>query len=536
MGKKREITGEDHRRVKNYSMKNFLENRWKLVLLCIFIFSMSLRLWSLNQIGRTWDEELYISQGHKLIQLLKKGDFNNSYFYTTYDHPPLVKYLYGLTAQLDLEKVEINKPIFNYDFTFSRLLSAFLFSVGVVLTVIIGWRIYSFRIGIIAGIILAMLPFTLGLSQLVTAESFKILIYPLSIYTFILLLQKFSIKNIILCGISVGIALQIKQSNILILPIFGIIFLFQYKQLKEKDRSQFLKSRLKAILTICLISIITFLLIWPQLLWHLGETYAIHKSLWNVQFSPKIWQITLAPPEIFMGKLMISPVFYYPVYFLISIPIGILILFFIGLMHIIKKISLYHFILLAWFLVPFIMSFYSWRQHGLRYIIEVYPAICLIAAIGFDRLVTKYFKQEKKRFVYFIPVVIYLFVVLWQIKPYYLDYFNEIVGGTNTVYKYRLFQQGWWGQGLREAGLYLRDNAPKGSSIGLAISPDHVFPRFDKFRYSDWSPNKKYDYVIVNYYHIIRDGFDDGSIRKSYNLIYNVKADDATLVYVYRRK
>ena len=44
------------------------------VLLGIFLFSLLLRLSTLNEIGRTWDESLYVEQGHKMITLLKKGD------------------------------------------------------------------------------------------------------------------------------------------------------------------------------------------------------------------------------------------------------------------------------------------------------------------------------------------------------------------------------------------------------------------------------------------------------------------------------
>ena len=105
------------------------------------------------------------------------------------------------------------------------------------------------------------------------------------------------------------------------------------------------------------------------------------------------------------------------------------------LKKIFKNGGIYSFAIILWFLLPFSLSFYSWRQHGLRYIIEIYPAIALIAALGFDFLVSKITKSELKKFSYFVPIFIYLFIVLWQIKPYYLDYFNELVGGVNNVYE-----------------------------------------------------------------------------------------------------
>ena len=511
-------------------------NKW-LIIVLIFLFSISLRLWNLNEIGRTWDELEYVEPGYKMLELMKNKDFNNSFFYTTYNHPPLIKYLYGITAHFDVEKRLPNGGvILKYDLTYSRILSAILFSLGVVMVVIIGWKISSRMVGILSGIILAMLPFSLGLSQLVTTESLKIFIYPLTVYTYIRLIEKFSWKKILVAGIITGLALQSKQSDFLVIPVLTIMFFFQYKKLKAKEKINFVKTRIKAILLISLIGILVFILIWPQVLFHFKEVYAIHQELWNVQFSPKIWQITLSPPEIFFGRLMLTPIFYYIVYFFITIPLLVLCLFFIGVREILKKRNIYLFSILLWFFLPFILSVYSWRQHGLRYIIEIYPAIAIISAIGFNELVIKLKIKEKLKLLYFFPIAIYLFISLLSIKPYYLDYFNELVGGVNTVYKYRLFQIGWWGQGIREAGLYVIKNAPKGSTVGLALSPIHSAPPMSDLNVQVYDNNKKYDYVIVNFYNILREGFDDSLIRKNYKPAYTVKADEAVLVTVYKLK
>lgn len=513
-------------------------NLGKIVLISIIlILAFGLRFLTLNQIGRTWDEPEYIEQGHKMIELLKQGDFGNSYFYTTYDHPPLVKYLYGITAHFDAESVLKTGPVFKYDYTFSRILSVTMFSIGILFTILIGWKLFSPTVGIIAGIILSMLPFSLGLSQLVTAESLKILTYPLAIYSYIPLFKnRIKTVSIVFAGVATGLALQAKQTNFILIILLGIIFLMQYKRLDKISRKNFLREKLKIFLAVCLIGILVFIALWPQFIFHIKDVWEINQKLWSVQFSSKIWQITLAPPEIFFGKLRLVPVFYYVVYFFISIPVLILVLFFLGLKNIVKNKNIYSLTIILWFLLPFSLSIYSWRQHGLRYIIEIYPAIALIAALGFDTFIQRFTRSQFNKLLYFTPVIAYLLISLWYVKPYYLDYFNELVGGTGTVYKHNLFQTGWWGQGEKEAGLYLRKIAPQGANVGLALSPEHTFPRFDSLKYSIWSANKKYDFVVVNHYHIIRDGFDDSTIRKNYNLTYQVKADGATLVYVYKKK
>ena len=508
-----------------------------LIVFFVFIFTVILRLWNINEMGRTWDEHEYVEQGYGMIELLKKGDFSNSYFYTTYDHPPLIKYLYGITAHFDVEKRLGNtEVVFKYDLTHSRLLSAILFSLGVVMVVMIGWKISSPIIGILSGIIFAMLPFSLGLSQLVTAESLKLFIYPLAIYSYLLLIEKFSWKRVLIAGIITGVALQSKQSNFLLIPLLGSMFFLQYRQLRKDKKQAFAKIRGMAVIIVALVSVITFVFLWPQILFHFKEVYSIHQGLWDVQFSPKIWQITLSPPEVFFGRLMLTPIFYYVVYFFITIPFLILFLFFAGIKEIFKKKNIYILSVLLWFILPFSLSIYSWRQHGLRYIIEIYPAIAIIAAVGFNSLMVKFRIKEKLRLLYFFPIIIYLFIILLLIKPYYLDYFNELIGGVNTVYKYKLFQIGWWGQGIREAGMYVIKNAPKGSSVGLALSPILSAPPMPNLNVQVYSNSKKYDYVIVNTYNLIREEFDDSSIKNNYEPVYFAKVDQAILVIVYKHK
>ena len=511
-------------------------NKW-LIILIIFLFSISLRLWNLNQMGRTWDEYHYIEHGYKMVELLRKGDFNNSFFYTSYDHPPLVKYMYGIVSHFDIQSIDENgNPVFHYDYTYSRLLSAFVSSLSIILIVLIGWHILSRFVGIAAGLILATMPTFLGFSQLVTAESFIMLFFSASFFSYLLLLEKFSVKKMIITGILVGIALQVKQSNALLFPLFGLMYYVWYRNAKKKKSLSFLNKRLFSIGWILLTSIIVFVLIWPTILFHFQDIYNINKGLWHVQFSPKIWQITLSPPEVFFGRLMLTPIFYYLVYFLITTPALALIFFFCGLKKIKDSKDWLLYTVALWFLVPFLMSFYSWRQHGLRYIIEVYAPIALIGGIGLESIINKFTKREVYKYVCMLPVVIYFFFILTKISPYYLDYFNFLVGGTTGVYENKSFQIGWWGQGIRQAGLYIKNNAQKGSRIAIATSPAHVVPMMPGLRVSKYKKDREYDYILVNYYNILREGFDDSDIKKKYRPIFYTRADGGILATVYKLK
>ncbi len=506
-----------------------------LIIVTLFVFSLFLRLYHLNDMGRTWDEPEYVEQGYHMVELLKKGDFDNPYFYTTYDHPPLVKYLYGIAAHFDVEDIRDGKPVFRYDYTYSRLLSTIIASLAVVLVGIIGWHLFSRFVGITAAVILASLPVFLGLSQLVTTESWVMLFFTASVYSFILLLKNYGTQKLVITGLITGIALQVKQSNGLLLPLFFLMYLVWFLQ-NRKKKDTFFQKRLFAIFWVFSIAVVVFILVWPTIITYFAEVYKIHQSLWHVQFSPKIWQITLSPPEVFFGRLMLTPIFYYPVYFLITTPILVLLLFLFGLKKVKETKHWIMYILLLWLFLPFIMSLYSWRQHGVRYIIQIYAPLALISAIGFESFLSRFLEENRRKYLYGALLIPYLGSIILTIKPYYLDYFNTLVGGTKTVYEKKLFQLGWWGEGVKEAAYYIRDNAQKGASVGIAISPEIVMPKLSEQKVSSYKKDKTYDFVIVNHYNIIREGFDDSMIRKEYRPVHFVKADGAILVTVYKKK
>ena len=518
-------------------LEYFLRKNWKIILsiLFIFILSFSLRITTLNQIGRTWDEFQYIEQGYKLDELIIKRDFGNPYFYTTYDHPPFVKYIYGITAHLDQIGVDKSgNPIFNYDYTYSRLLSAILGSLSAVLVLLIAWEFISPFVGRMSGIIFSTLPFFIGLSQLVTTESILMFLFTSSVYSFIKLLKKFSIKKIIVTGILTGLALQTKQSNALLYPLFGLFYLIWFFKVGKKENVKFLNKRFWSLLAIGIISLFVFVILWPMPYFHLDVINEINQRIWLVKTSP---------PTVFWGRLMLSPVIYFITLFFITTPLLIIILTLIGFKAIDLKKNWIMYLFIVWLLFPFVQSFYVWRVHGLRYIIQIYAPLSIIAAMGAAYIIEKLKLNTKAKFASVILIILYMFSIIYQMKPYYLDYFNELVGGPRGVYEKKYFELGWWGQGLREAGYYLQDNAKKNSSIALFISPPHVFPLIKNQQLIFIDPNKgiynpkiKYDYVVVNYFHVLREGFDDSKIKQDYKLIYQVMAGGAPLVDIYEHR
>lgn len=495
-----------------------------LIVLSIFVFAVLLRLWNLDKMGRTWDEDSQVELGYKFIKLIEDRNFSDPLWLYPY-HPPLTKYLYGWAAQFDVQENKDGKIIFNYDWTNARRVSVLFSSLTAVLVLLMGWSYLSPFVGTISAVIFSTLPFFLGLSQLATIESVLIFFFTASVYSFMNFLQRMNVRSGILTGVLVGLALETKYTNILLIPLFLWIYLLWYFY-KNKKRNKLFNSK---ILIIVLFSFLTFFILWPMPWFNL-------KEIFDLNYKMRITDTAYSIPEVFFGRLMFVPKLYYTVEFLITTPLLILALFIVGLKNISDKKTWIMYSLVAWFILPFLQSFYNFRQHGVRYIIEIYAPLSLIAGIGFNYLSEKFTKKVLIKTLFFVPVFLYLLLILFKISPYYLNYFNGVVGGAKNVYEKRLFQLGWWGEGGREAAFYIKSIAPKGSTVGVAHEPFVSIPQLEGLKIMPYKEDKTYDYVIVGFFHVIRHGFDDSKIRKNYKLVYSVTADKAHLMEVYSRK
>lgn len=507
---------------------------WLLSLL-IFLFAFGLRLWNLNMMGRWGDEQSYLEKGYALVELAKKGDFSNSFWYNeAADHPPFASYIYGLASYLDFIKYDPDAPrnffsnlkgapVYHYDITYTRLISVLVSSFAVVLVFLIGTQYFSTFIGITSSVFLAMLPHFLGFSQLLTLESWIVFLFTFCVFAYLRYLDTGKSRYLIVTGIVTGLALEIKESNILIFPFYIVTFYTWNILTKNKQINS------KHFFKLLLITIITCFIVWPMPWFHPVEYI---KNLYRAWFSN-----SGLIPELIFGRLMGAGFYYYPIAFLITTPLVILILSFIGIKESFKKSGKkYYAAVIIWFIVPFLMMFFHHRQHMVSYIIEFYAPLTILAAIGFAYILNLFTKNKRIQYIFICIPVIYLLIILINTSPYYLTYFNELVGGTKNVYMNRLFFIGWFGEGLKWPGVYIAENAPKNSRIGIALNPGTTLYRDPVLNYEKFEQNKKYDYVVVNYFNIVRSGFDINILKKDYKLVYIEKSNGAELAYVYKHK
>lgn len=503
----------------------YQKHKWKLVVV-IFIFSLLIRLWNFNGMGRTWDEASYVEVAYKYVQLVQNNNFSDPFWYIQSDHPPLARYLFAAVSKFDIEKFDkFGNPIYFYNFTFARLVSTILSCISAIFIFLIGSKFFSRFIGIISAVIFSLIPFFLGFSHTGTLEALIMFTYTGSLYFFLKFLSDKRKISLILTGIFLGLGLLTKFTNIFILVTFIAVYLVWYIYNKKKAKASQI---IYHLLLIIFVALITSFVLWPMAWLHLPD-------IWKVQNAMR-FSSNLSIPEDFFGKLMLVPVPYYPIMFLITTPLTLLTLSLIGVLGIDKKRTWIGLSILIWFLIPFFQTFYHFRQHGVRYIIEIYAPFTLLCGIGFDYFVSRYTKKILIKTILFIPIVIYLFIILLKITPYYLDYFNEVVGGNNYVYKHKLFQMGWWGQGIGEATFYISNH--ERNTVTVAVDgqqPMGTMPRLKNIKIVDLNSNRNADYIIVPYFNIVRLGFKEEELFGKYKVVYVVHIDRAELVKVYKK-
>ncbi len=473
--------------------------------------------------GRTWDENFYVEQGFVMSELAKKADFTNFYWVKDPDEPVFAKYLYGLAGHFDFVRYATDgKPLFHYDLFYPRLVSIILGSLSVIFVVLLGWKYFSPFVGIVGGLTFSLIPSFVGLTQRATIESVLVFLFTACVYTFIEFLEKPSGKKAYFIGTFFGFSLITKFSDLLLIPVCLVIYIIW--TFYNKRRNRFIKKTVFWFL----IGFLQCILIWPMPWLHLD--YII-----KLEYSFRIAQHQ-SPWEIFFGFPIHVPWWYYFIQFIIRTPLLLFLLALVGVQSMDKKGKWQNYIVLAWFLVPFLQSLYIFKQHGVRYILEVYAPFSLLVAIGIVVIVKKFYDRTIGYIIAGTMVVVYMLIILVRIHPYYLDYYNILVGGAKGVYEKNLFELGWWGQGGKEAGQYLVNHAKKGAKIGLLYNPVATIEMSPEFIYEPFDSSKYYDYILLNTYALQKLPIDMNPVWKNYVPVKYINADGATLVTMYKHK
>lgn len=480
---------------------------WKGLLIALCLGALAVRLWGINDVGETWDEVAYYDAAKVYVYNLRDLDFNAEHWVINREHPALAKWLYGI----------VSIPAFRegvVDYTNGRILSAILGALTVLLTALIGRQLFGRRIGLVAGLILALMPLAIGLSRVYGLDSPTVFFFTLTVW---LCLQASVRPHAhwwwFLTAASLGFAISTRISNLFLYPLLLSIVLWYRVPLWRKRTAL---HELWWLLGFLVIPAFIFIATWP----------------WLWQDTVAHWQETLghwSPIEswLFGERRQWDPT-YFLIYILATLPALVTLLALLFCVRSIRSGGRSTWIVLTWIATTGLFAFFSLTQGGMRYFLSMMPAIALAAAA---MLVTLSEWIRAKHALGGLVTIFgtYLLIhAVWN-QPFQLDYYNEIVGGSRLASEQRSFQIGWWGEGVEGAVLWLNTLAAEGESVDFQAVPDRSqrLLRTDLVRkpFGTWiitNPNTSWNQVLTPAFF-------------GYELRYQVMTRGASLAEVWRQ-
>ncbi len=364
--------------------------------------------------------------------------------------------------------------------TFVRFPTVLLTSVCVVGVYFFTKKLFNQGIALLSAILLALDPYYLAHSRVIHQDALMTSFMILSVLSFLVYLESQPWLPLIFSGLMAGLAFLTKSPSLFLGPYLGAVALAVYLAKVRKRHVLAWQGlvRLGGELALwLLIAGFLFVLLWPAMWVDPLNTVAevIGRAMTRAA-SP------YGEDNFFLGRLVQDPgLLFYPVVTLFKLtPLTLAgLLAFIGFwlrgLEGRRQRSLTAQKLHSLALVAFVLSFTAMISLGAdksdRYNLPIFPALDILAAIGLSDLAERVKSLTSQR----LPSVRGLSgASLWAVglllvlimqggstlshHPYYLSYFNPLVGGGHRAARTLLVG---WGDGLDEAARYLnkKENA-----------------------------------------------------------------------------
>jgi len=477
------------------------------------------------------------------------------------EHPPLLKDLSAVPLlfikdinfpdQLDSWQNKVNGQ---WDFGFNFLYNSnndadkvIFWSRTSMLLILLLLGIYIFRwtkelfgskTGLFALFLFAFSPTFIAHGRYVTTDVGAAVAFFVATYYFVKWLQstnfQFSIFNfqLLLAGVSFGIAQLIKFSLVLLIPIFGLLLLIwifiRWRELKRNLFKLIVSYGAKFII----ILVIGYLVVYPVYLFHTSN-YPIERQISDTDFISSqfpikpvnkvlVWMVKkpiLRPyAQYLLGLFMVfqratggNTTFflgdvtnkgwhhYFPIVYIIKTPLALHIFTIIALLFIawfsfgkatedkqrfirwLKKyfVELTALIFLA---VYWGFSIKSNLNIGVRHVLPTFPFIYILIS-GQIKRILDYTKKAKPNSKASLALsVLFAVLILWYalssllVFPYYLTHFNELAGGAKNGHIYVTDSNLDWGQDLKRLAKWVDEFTPPAGTAfaGQSIEKIHV--------------------------------------------------------------
>lgn len=367
----------------------------------------------------------------------------------------------------------------------------------------------------VAAALISFDPFLLAYSRVIHVDALLTCFMITSLLAFLWYLRGGNWGWALVSGVLGGLAALTKSPGMLLVPILPVAgWLF----VRAERYPGVMKRLIIALLCWGTMALVAFFALWPAM-WS-RPAFALEWILLNAQ------SVASAPHPtsgLFWGKLVTDQS---PWYYLVGFPfqltpltsIGLLLeAFFIIKGLIVKRSIRDHspvaFGVIEWVLPVFIVLFVGpvalAGRRWLRYILPVYPALQIMAALGLWRLTLG---SKARTFLRWglVGVIVLQIIQVAIFHPYYLSYYNPLLGGGKTAPQYVVVG---WGEGLDQAAEYLNQK-PNAADLTVAAWYSWQFAPYFHGRTVDLSSNEPAltaDYTVF-YINQLQRGFPSAEL------------------------
>ena len=430
----------------------FIKQRVWLLAIFIFVLAFGLRLTAALKLAWRPDEIVYVdwigAWFAKYFWLYFFQLKHHIYPPTSpvFGNPPLAMWLMSFGIWL-AQKFHFSTLLG------ARLINCFIGSVSAFLLFSIGKNWFNLRTGILAGLALALLPLAITNNATAYLESLLVLLVIVQIGLIFSYFKTKENEYLYLLGVVLGLSILVKLTIfIFVISLLILILIVSYKNLKK---SKFWLSYLLLVIII----IGTPLILWSGFrdVNHLREMYSLYA---NKTYSPFILNYPF-------------PILQYYYLMIIGVLAPVLIL---GLLF--KIITFFRDLIKngleknknLFLIVALLLIYLAYNglatSYGASYqLLPIIPVVCLIAALGFDQIIS-YFRHRFTRGLITFGIVICLVLPLTAFKPAFWGLYASIfVGGTNNAFK--LYPVGTEGEIVPLVANYINSNSEKDSRTAI---------------------------------------------------------------------
>jgi hypothetical protein len=381
-----------------------------------------------------------------------------------------------------------------------------------VICVALGWRLLGAWPALLGGVLLALEPFLIAHSQVVHVDALSagfinVAMLAAGVYWW----MRGGWGYLVLCGVASGLAVLTKAPSVSLALLIPAVALSA--PLVDREHWTWFRS-VRALIVAGALGVVTVFVLWPAL-W-VEPIVSLSRAIeYTINTSNEH-----RPGNFFLGKSVVDPG---PLFYPVAIALRLAPLTLVGLVALAVLLPPRRLrtpaILLLVFVVGFLLFLTPLSKKLDRYALPVFPALGLMAGLGFWTLVLWLRRAVGRRRPEMSRVAVAGLIgvmtlgqalPLLTVAPYTLAYYNPLMGGAPAATRVMLVG---WGEGLDQVADYLNAQ-PDAQLQRIAI----YFPQVLNFqgmvagRVSMIGDARPVDYV-VDYVNAAQRGQTPGAVR-----------------------